>query len=279
MFSFEKPDNLVELMASSIEKHADRPLFGTPDDNGDYHWVTYRQIGQRIDALRAGLAKLGVTSGDAVGVIANNRVEWVVAAFATFGLGGRFIPMYENELARIWQHIIHDGNIKVLFVANQKIFDKIQAIRAKLPSLEHVLVIDGDQGPNMTRIEAQGRKQPVSAICPSPDDIAVLIYTSGTTGKPKGVSSCLSHHRASPVVDRFDALVVVPMAHLTISHVSECTGLTRLGSGHEQILVIFDGQRSPSIHRKCQNHNTQNTQQQDNGSSLLNPHVLPSLTC
>lgn len=191
MFSFEKPDNLVELMASSIEKHADRPLFGTPDDNGDYHWVTYRQIGQRIDALRAGLAKLGVTSGDAVGVIANNRVEWAVAAFATFGLGGQFIPMYEKELVKVWQHIIQDSGIKVLFVSNMEILNSVQSFRREVPGLEHTFLIDGAGAPTMMELEAQGSQHPVKAMHPKPEDIAVLIYTSGTTGKPKGV--LLSH--------------------------------------------------------------------------------------
>jgi len=45
--------------------------------------VTRKEVNTRIDNLRAGLAKLGFNKGDAVGIIANNRVEWIVAAFAT----------------------------------------------------------------------------------------------------------------------------------------------------------------------------------------------------
>lgn len=191
MYSFETPDNLVELLTSSIAKHADRPIFGTPDSDGEYSWVTYRQIGNRVDALRAGMAKLGVTSGDAVGVIANNRVEWAVAAFATFGLGGQFIPMYEKELVKIWKHIIKDSGIKVLFASNMEILKMVQSFREEVPGLEHLYLIDGTGAPTMRGLEAQGKQQPVKAMHPKPEDIAVLIYTSGTTGKPKGV--LLSH--------------------------------------------------------------------------------------
>lgn len=178
-------------MESSIEKHADHPLFGTPDSNGDYKWVTYRQVGDRIDTLRSGLAKLGVASGDAVGVIANNRVEWAVAAFATFGLGGQFIPMYEKELVKVWQHIIKDSSIKVLFVSNMEILNIVQSFRKNVPGLEHLLLLDGAGAPTMTELEKQGNQHPVKSMHPQPEDVAVLIYTSGTTGKPKGV--LLSH--------------------------------------------------------------------------------------
>jgi long-chain acyl-CoA synthetase len=191
MTIYDKPDNLVDMFEQSLGRHAERPLFGTPDQGGVYSWVSYAEVGERIDNLRAGLAQLGIKAGDAVGIIANNRTEWAVAAFATFGLGGRFIPMYEKELNHIWKHIIQDGGIKVLFVANEDVFLGVQQFRDDVPDLEHVFLIDGTTVSNMRDVEENGRKAPVASIKPSPSDIAVLIYTSGTTGSPKGV--LLSH--------------------------------------------------------------------------------------
>jgi long-chain acyl-CoA synthetase len=191
MYTHEKPDNLVEMLETSVARYGQRPLFGSPDASGDYAWQTYAEIGKRIDDLRAGLARLGITAGDAVGVIANNRTEWAIAAFATFGLGGRFIPMYEKELPKTWQHIIKDANIKTLFVANENILHQVRQFRDDVPHLEHLFLMDGRAVPNMTDVENVGRKHPASAKHPDPADIAVLIYTSGTTGNPKGV--LLSH--------------------------------------------------------------------------------------
>ena len=191
MYTYAKPDNLVELIETSVERYAQRPLFGTPDSQGNYTWVTYDGVGTRINDLRAGLASIGISAGDTVGVIANNRVEWAIAAFATFGLGGRFIPMYEKELSKIWLHIIRDGGIKALFVANIDIYKQIEILRPETPNLEQVFIIDGDETESMTDLEEKGRGNPVPSIRPRPEDIAVLIYTSGTTGSPKGV--LLSH--------------------------------------------------------------------------------------
>ncbi len=222
MYAYDKPDNLVELLEDSLARHSDRPLFGTPDTNGVYTWSTYGQVGRRIDDLRAGLAQLGVGEGDAVGIIANNRVEWAVAAFASFGLGARFVPMYEKELPRIWKHIIQDSGVKVIFTANETIHGQIEAFQNQLPALEHLLLIDGAATTTMGQLEETGRRQPLPALRPTPNHIAVLIYTSGTTGNPKGV--LLSHGNFSSNViaggNRFPevntesrSLSILPWAH------------------------------------------------------------------
>jgi long-chain acyl-CoA synthetase len=222
MYTYDKPDNLVELFESSLARYGDREMFGTADASGAYSWVTYTEVGKRIDDLRAGLAELGIKEGDAVGVIANNRTEWAVAAFATFGRNGRFIPMYEKELAKIWKHIIKDGSIKVLFVANDTIYDTVQQFRSEVPELEHLFVIDGSKAESMTGIEAKGREKPVGSIQPKPTDIAVLIYTSGTTGDPKGVllshgnftSNVIAGGARFPEIDNESrSLSILPWAH------------------------------------------------------------------
>lgn len=191
MYHYEKPDNLVEMIEDSIRRFAGQPMFGTPDAEGEYTWTTYEEVGGRIDALRSGLSRLGIGAGDAVGVIVNNCVEWAITAFATFGLGARFIPMYPNELVQIWQHIIKDAGIKVLLAANCDVFHRVQEFRDKVPDLQHLIVIQGTGDDTMAELEAKGRKDPIPSIRPKPEDIAVLIYTSGTTGAPKGV--LLSH--------------------------------------------------------------------------------------
>ena len=73
--------NLVELYERSCVKYADRPLYGTKTD-GAWRWTTYGEFHGLVDRFRGGLASLGVGKGDRVAIIADNRIEWAVAAYA-----------------------------------------------------------------------------------------------------------------------------------------------------------------------------------------------------
>jgi long-chain acyl-CoA synthetase len=222
MFQYHSPNNLVELLETSVEKYGSNPLFGTKNQNGEYEWITYAEMGRRVDNLRGGLAQLGIGKDDAVGIIANNRVEWAVCAFATFGLGGRFIPMYEKELKKTWKYIIDHGDIKILLVVNPDILKEVENMREDLPGLEKIFLIEAEGENSMAALERQGEQQPVASIRPHYNDIAVLIYTSGTTGDPKGV--LLSHGNFTTnsqdgikFFDELDqnsrALSILPWAH------------------------------------------------------------------
>ncbi len=187
MYQYDKPDNLVETFEESVKKHAGNRMFGTKNKDGVYEWITFGEVARRVDNLRGGLAQIGIKQGDAVGIIANNRVEWVVAAFATYGLGGRFIPMYEAELLHIWKYIVADSQVKVLFVSKPDIYEKIRNFPNDISTLQSIYLIEGTGEETMEALERLGEKNPVPSIRPKPEDVAVLIYTSGTTGDPKGV--------------------------------------------------------------------------------------------
>lgn len=186
--TIEKPDNLVDLFEESTDRFKTKPLFGTKNmTTHAYEWVTFGEVRQRVDNLRGGLAQLGISHGDGVGIIANNRTEWAIAAFATYGLGGRYIPMYESEIFKTWQYIIKDAGIKFLLVSSNEIYDQVTPLLDEIDALENIYIIDTDGEQSMAKLEELGSANPVPSVKPKADDIAGLIYTSGTTNDPKGV--------------------------------------------------------------------------------------------
>ncbi|MBP7735130.1 MAG: long-chain fatty acid--CoA ligase [Spirochaetes bacterium] len=239
MYQLEKPDNLVEMLEESIARFSANEWFGVKSNN-TYTWFTYGQIGKRIDNLRGGLAYLGIGKGDTVGVISNNRVEWAVACYATYGRCARFVPMYEAELVSTWEYIIRDSNIKVLFVSKPDIYEKIKHLLQSGADLAHIIVIEGDGEGSMAGLERIGEKYPIKSIIPHPDDIAGLIYTSGTTGDPKGV--LLSHGNISSNIhailkcfhmlnERDRTLSFLPWAH-SYGQVCELHSIMRIGGSY-----------------------------------------------
>jgi long-chain acyl-CoA synthetase len=188
---YDPPDNLVDIFEQSAAKYANNQFIGEKDGSGVYQWVTYRQIADRVDNLRAGLSAIGIQAGDTVGIIANNRKEWLIGEIATQGLGAAYVPMYEKELVTMWKYIIKDAAVKVLFVSKPEVLEKVKNFPSEIPTLKHIFLVEGIGENSMAALEKKGAQKPVASIKPKPADIAVLIYTSGTTGEPKGV--LLSH--------------------------------------------------------------------------------------
>jgi len=214
-------ENLVDLCEKSCTSYGDRKLFATRTATG-WAWITYREFAEQVDAFRAGLAALGISKGDKVGIVSNNRVEWAVACYATYGLGAAFVPMYEAQKAEDWAFILADCGAKAVIGATSEIYRSLGQIAEELDGLNHVIGLEepATDAQSYAAICATGASAPVDAIHPDATDTAGFIYTSGTTGKPKGVilahSNLISNINALHEIFVFSedrSLSFLPWAH------------------------------------------------------------------
>jgi long-chain acyl-CoA synthetase len=231
----ERFHNLVELYQRSCTRYADRPLYGSKKA-GAWVWTSYGQVADEVDRCRAGLVRLGVGKGDRVAIVADNCVEWAVAAYATYGLEAAFVPMYQAQRSDERRYILADCGAKVAIVANDAIRRDVAAMA--LPELLHIVVLDrpADDPSSWTALLATGAAAPARAGSPEPDSVADFIYTSGTTGKPKGV--LLSHANIASNVSAIHeiftfepddrSLSFLPWAH-AYGQISEVHGLISMG--------------------------------------------------
>lgn len=234
-----KFQTLVDVYHDAIKTFPDRPLFGTKR-GGNWEWLTYLEFGKLTDNFRAGLAGLGLGSGDRIAIIANNRVEWAVAAYACFGLGVAFVPMYEAQLPKDWEFIVRDSEAKALIVATPAILDKTKEFLETIPSLKYIIGLDpATKSTDGIRSfsDLAATKDKVKTVTPKVSDVACLIYTSGTTGNPKGV--ILSHgniasnvsaiHQIFPMSSGDRSLSFLPWAH-SFGQTVELHGLFSMGA-------------------------------------------------
>ncbi|MCB9716818.1 MAG: long-chain fatty acid--CoA ligase [Myxococcales bacterium] len=180
------------MQRRACERYRDAPALGTKV-SGRFEFISYAELGRRVDRFRGALARLGVGRGDVVAVIANNRVEWAVGAYATYSLGGRYVPMYEAQPSEDWEYILGDCGAKVLLVSTEAIYDRTVGLLERLPALQRVLCFEAPREVEHSyqRQLEIGAEHPAEPVLPEAEEVAGLIYTSGTTGKPKGV--VLSH--------------------------------------------------------------------------------------
>jgi long-chain acyl-CoA synthetase len=206
--------DLVDVLGQSLVAHGPRRLFGTKK-GGEWVWVTYAEFGRRVADFRGGLHALGIRQGDTVAVISANRVEWAVAAYAAYGLGARFCPMYESQLPEEWEYIVADSGAKLLIASTHKIYEKVVGFAGQIPGLEQVfsMSLPEEDAHSFLAIEKLGREKPVPNVKIDPEWVCGFIYTSGTTGKAKGV--LLTHNN---IVSNINAVMsLFPMDHSDVT--------------------------------------------------------------
>jgi len=230
---------LVDIFDDCVKTFPDSPLFGTKRA-GTWEWMTYLEFGRQTDGLRAGLAALGLQRGDRIAMVANNRAEWAIAAYACFGLGIAFVPMYEAQLPKDWEFIVRDCSAKAMIVATDAIAEKTRTFLETVPGVEHIISLD-PATKTTSKVHSfkalASTRATVPSIRPAPKDVACLIYTSGTTGNPKGV--ILSHgniasnvsaiHEIFPMSSMDRSLSFLPWAH-SFGQTVELHGLMSMGA-------------------------------------------------
>ena len=197
----------------------------------DGQWVptSTQQAQDQANLVSLGLVALGLKHGDKVAIISMNRPEWMLADFGIAQIGATSVPMYPSITVEDYRYIFTDAGVRAVFVADQKLYDKVMEATAALDiPAENIFTFDKIPGArHFDELLALGKKgnaadlEPLKAAV-QPDDLLTLIYTSGTTGQPKGVmlthdnilSNCRSSQPAVPVSKEDRALSFLPLCHI-----------------------------------------------------------------
>ncbi len=201
--------SIVGMFTDAVAQFGSRNAFMFNDAAaGGWKHMTFAEAGTRVEHLGEGLIKSGVKPGDKVAILANSRVEWGLADYATMGAGGVVVPIYQTNTAPQVLHVLKDSGASHLIVEDAEQLAKLNEIRHEVPGLKNVFIMDpagvtGGATP-LADVERVGREAGTGAWKAhadtlAPDDLATIIYTSGTTGNPKG--SMLTHRNYNAVVD------------------------------------------------------------------------------
>jgi long-chain acyl-CoA synthetase len=204
---------------------------------------SWRQTGEAVREIAAGLQALGLERGHTASILANTVVEWVLADVAVLSCGAVSNGIYPTDAASQVHYLCEDSATRVLFVEDDEQLDKALEVREQLPLLRKIVVFDmkglrdlDDPGVmSLDALRTLGRQrlaqhpdcvEQSSAAC-QPEDLAILVYTSGTTGKPKGA---MHSHRGLVYTTRgFNTLVAQDerderMCFLPLCHIAERMG-------------------------------------------------------
>lgn len=191
-----------EMFLHRVSSTPDSDAFYYPDLKGDGEWKTllWKDVGDQVQNIAGGLRALGLESEERVSIFSGTRVEWIICDLGILCAAGATTTIYPSSTAEEASFIIVDSESVVVIAEDNDQVDKLVGVRADLPLVHHVIVIDGSSGHDGWVIsladliaqgkawnnENPGRYEEIARAVES-HHLATLIYTSGTTGKPKGV--------------------------------------------------------------------------------------------
>ncbi|MFW5785858.1 MAG: AMP-dependent synthetase/ligase [bacterium] len=200
-------ETVPKRVKARVDEFGNSVVSYTKDGNGEFQPETYAQMWETVRKIGTALLDIGVSRGRHVGIISDNRAEWMRLDLATLGIGAADVPRgadaTEGEIAYILGH----AECKTVVAENGAQAQKILNHIDELPELKTLILIDDDR-----KIHAAAGKHGIDVFtyanllergeeklksgstdfdtelaAGKTDEIATLIYTSGTTGEPKGV--------------------------------------------------------------------------------------------
>jgi long-chain acyl-CoA synthetase len=207
---------------------------------GLWEAITWEEYAEQVRLVAHGLLALGVAPGERVGIVGENRPEWLYADIGIQSVGAWTTGIYTTSAAEQVHYVLEHAGCRVFVVEGEEQLDKALEVRGQLPALERIVVMDWEglrtfRDPQVLMWEEfldLGRAHRAAhpeALADRlarirPDDVALLIYTSGTTGPPKG--AMLTHRNILWTADALaGALGIDPhdevLSYLPLSHIAE----------------------------------------------------------
>ena len=242
--------SLTQLLQQHAEHYPD-DIAMRQKEFGIWQETTWRQYRNRTHAIAAGLIHLGIGPHEHVGIISENRQEWIVSQLGINSAGAVTCGIYPTSPAAEVVYLLDSADCKAIFCEDQEQVDKVLEIRDRLPKLEHILVFDPKGLEHYDRTLWQSLDDLIEdgrvhladhpdcvrerLATQQPDDTALIVFTSGSTGLPK--AAMISFHNiwaqmallwdAVPSAAHQNILSYLPLCHVAEQAFSTMNAMSR----------------------------------------------------
>lgn len=235
------PELTLPQMLRERERTDSQRIAIRQKDFGIWKPFSWAQYHLRASHFGLGLRALGLPAGGHVGVISENRIEWVLAQMGAGLVGAVTVGVYPTSPTNEVAYVVGHADIEIMVCEDQEQTDKLLAALPELPRLKKIVVMETKGlrsfAPQVRQfittfdeVERLGAASNQQTIIDDAlghqtlDDVGLMIYTSGSTGKPKGAMISYRNIRGvvPGIVDRLElSRDTTHLSYLPLCHVAE----------------------------------------------------------
>src|SRR5882672_10846154 len=189
--------SLPAMFFEQADRLGDKPFLWAKQD-GRYRPISWTTAAGDVRRLALGLKSLGIGRGERVGLVSENRPEWVIADLAIMSAGAITVPAYVTHTVDDHRHVLANSGARAVIVSKPPLSARVLAAANQVSTVHTVITIEPAAGQAsavdvlpweevLTRGGETADPAAELATALGPEDTACLIYTSGTGGIPKGV--------------------------------------------------------------------------------------------
>ncbi|EGR1575249.1 long-chain fatty acid--CoA ligase [Vibrio parahaemolyticus] len=202
---------------------------------GIWREFTWQDYENRVKWMALSLQDLGIGEQDVVGLLGDNRPEWVWGELAAHAIKGYSLGIYQDSMHEEVAYLINYAKAKVVIAEDEEQCDKLLELGDEIPSVEYIIYCDPRgmrkyDDPRLIDVEQVYKKgQLIDKADPDKylnmiaatkgSDLSILCTTSGTTSKPKlaqlhsgsFLDHCAAYLRADPRSPGDNYVSVLPL--------------------------------------------------------------------
>ncbi len=140
-------DTVIKVIQSVAKRQPDAVSLRYKDKTGKWQTISFGELLTLAGRFGAGLLKLGVKRGEHVGIISDNRKEWIIADLGIIGIGAADVPRGSDTMPEEARYILNHADCAVSLAENTTQVKKILSRKSDLPILKTIIVMDEDFKP------------------------------------------------------------------------------------------------------------------------------------
>jgi long-chain acyl-CoA synthetase len=229
-------DTIPQMFFEKVNANPDLPSQYSKNAAGEFEAISYSALLDDIRAFAAGLLEMGLSRGEHVGLIADNRREWLATDLALLGLGAADVPRGCDATEREIEYILGFSECRIAVLENERQLSKILRRKGGMPFLSSAILFDPPSPQSEAaaraagveprtyaevaeagrrRIAEKGVEYDAEVARGKGEELATIIFTSGTTGEPKGV--CISQANFLCQAEFFPTILHLKPGHVFLS--------------------------------------------------------------